>query len=108
MITHSAKKDKAKKAGGWKKIENKGGKQCKWGLFKLGKFWKLWELYMSGKASLTCWRAKCSETAGLKNYYWLIHTVYVLFFLDLIQVTRTSVSCDYCFLLVSLLDSPGI
>ena len=42
------------------------------------------ELYMSGKASLACWRAKClkSQTASLKAFYSLIHTLYLLFFLD--------------------------
>ena len=39
---------------------------------------------MSGKASLICWRNKCGKTATIKNFYCLLHTVYTLFFLDLI------------------------
>ena len=39
---------------------------------------------MSGKASNFC------ETASLKNEYKLLHTVFVLSFLDLIQITGTS------------------
>ena len=41
---------------------------------------KTFKLYMSGKTSSTCWRAKCGETASLKIFYNLIHTVQKLFF----------------------------
>ena len=35
---------------------------------------------MSGKTSFTCWRAKCCETASLKFFFKLIHTIRMLFF----------------------------
>ena len=47
-------------------------------------FWEYERFYMFGKAS------KFGETASLKNNYKLIYTVHVLLFLDLIQITRTS------------------
>ena len=43
---------------------------------------------MSGKASVTCWRPKCGKTASSKNFYLSIVNVYIIFFLDLMQVPR--------------------
>ena len=42
------------------------------------------------------------ETAGLKNFYQLIHTAYMLFFKFNTSPRKLSVSCDYCFLFVCL------
>ena len=50
---------------------------------------------MSGKTSSTRGRAKCSETASLKNFYKLIHTVHMLFFTLNISPKKLSVSGGY-------------
>ena len=50
--------------------------------------WRLGELYMSGKASLTCWRGKCGKKASLKNFtIWYILHICCFF-------------SDYCFFIV--------
>ena len=59
-MTHSTKESRQEKEQvGLKKngLGRGGHKQCRWGLHKLGKLGmlsKLWQLYMSGKAFLTC------------------------------------------------------
>ena len=81
-------KPSKKSAGGWIKTK-KRIKQCRLRFPRLGRlptFWELWELQMSRKASVTCWRPKCGKTASSKNFYLSIINVYVIFFLDLIQV----------------------
>ena len=92
--TFSQRNKAIKKAGSglgqnWKKEDQ----QYRRGLHKLGRseiLCRLWEPCMSGIASLACWRAKCGEKANVKYFYQLIHTVYMLFFLDLIPVPRNS------------------
>ena len=56
-------------------------------LMGLGTLCQLWELHISGKAALTCWRVKCGKTASLKTFssWWIL---YICFLLDLIQVSR--------------------
>ena len=53
-------------------------------------------LYMSGKTFSTCGRAKRGETASLKNFCKLIHTVHMLFFTLNISPKKVSVSGGYC------------
>ena len=40
---------------------------------------KMGELYISGKASLACWRAKCGETASLTNLHICTHVHMYIF-----------------------------
>ena len=64
---------------------------------------RIGELYISGKASLTCWRAKYGETASLT----ILANLYILYMLLLFFRFQASpkklfVSCDYCLLFVCL------
>ena len=69
VMTHSAKETRQQKEqrGCWTKFEKGGGGVSNSGA--LGTLCQLRELYMSGKTSLTCWKAKCAETTSLKNFY---------------------------------------
>ena len=63
------KQGKRKGGGGWKKFEKERGDggQAMHGV--LGTLCQLWELYMSGKASLTYWKVKYGETATLMDFF---------------------------------------
>lgn len=57
---------------------------------------------LSGKASLTCWRAKCCKIASWKSFYSLIHTAHKVSFRFDASTKKLFISCDYCILFACL------
>ena len=57
---------------------------------------------LSGKVSLTCWRAKCCKIASWKSFYSLIHTAHKVSFRFDASAKKLFISYDYCILFACL------